>query len=171
MKVGGFKGFGFKRHSLDWVWAPHCAACGRGAPFERPHTHLECPWVATLNKLRAQAGVKPLHITDGGIVRDDSPVEVDLPKKVKELTSLVDAFRSRVEVIEKHLGLEKKRKADAPPTASTSSTGGNQPPSKKAKKGGKKGGAGGGQPDPKGKGKGQDKGGEGKGKGKGKAQN
>jgi hypothetical protein len=140
-------------------WAPQCAFC-----LERPaggvsHTHTQCPLIGTLNKIRAQASIKPLSFNQGVLVRLDDKVDLDLPKEVRTLLDKVSSLLERMDKLEKaastsggpsNPGGGKKRKQDQ---------GGNDGPAqKKGKQGGEGSGQGGGQKAGQGQGKGKGKG-------------
>ncbi|THH27477.1 hypothetical protein EUX98_g6711 [Antrodiella citrinella] len=141
VKRGGFKGSDFKvgANSPSWLWRPHCGYCGRGAPYETAHTHLECPFVGTQNKFGAAKGLKPIVLEDGALVRVDEEEDIPVAKTLRELRSAYDALRTRVDGLEKIIDPKGKRKADAPPAEDTKGKG-NQAPSKKAKTSGGSGG-------------------------------
>lgn len=102
-----------------WRWAPHCAFCGRGAPYETAHSHEQCPFIGIQNKFRKQAGVHPLSITNGCVIRDDAHKSEDLEKGFKSLRERVDKLESRLSKAEALLSkqasaeTDKKRKANA----------------------------------------------------------
>ena len=125
------------------TYAPRCAFCwaNRG---DKGHTHIKCPFMESINKVRARCGWEKIVVRNGvlhelGFRR----VTVDLQAKVVAVEKELAALGKRVAKLELQAKPDddkksKKRKAD-------SSSGGNSPPKKKKKdssSGGKKGGKG-----------------------------
>ncbi|THH16697.1 hypothetical protein EUX98_g9260 [Antrodiella citrinella] len=103
-------------------WAPRCALCLRGAPWDQPHVHTQCHLVGTMSKTRIALGLKPLTAEDG--VFEAQPAKEDR-NVAKELDGLKEAFdalkkevaelKGKVTTLEGKGGKEeKKRKADTP---------------------------------------------------------
>ena len=59
------------------------------------HNHTECPLVGTMNKLREQAGFKPITVVDDTLLISNEKAFLDVEKVVKALKMRVDALEKR----------------------------------------------------------------------------
>ena len=112
-----------------------CCVCMRGPPHSKvaPHHGGECGLVASLSKMRAHAGLRPLHVQVGSVDASAKKKQVTLEslndavhKSFKDVSACLAQLEKRLTAVE--LGGKPKRKG-APSTASTQSAG-----AKKAKK-------------------------------------
>ncbi|KIK77611.1 hypothetical protein PAXRUDRAFT_17385 [Paxillus rubicundulus Ve08.2h10] len=99
--------------NAEFTWAPRCSVCFN-LPSPVGHSHIQCPFVGTINKVRKQAKVRELVLEDGCWDRDDSPATRDFGHEMDEVFVLVKAIRADVDKLVK--SSDKKRKSDSTPT-------------------------------------------------------
>ncbi|EIN04324.1 hypothetical protein PUNSTDRAFT_138718 [Punctularia strigosozonata HHB-11173 SS5] len=114
----------FERMGVNFKWAPHCAFC-----MSRPdHMHTDCPFIGTINKVRAKAGFIPLKMVNGAFSRVDKEAEMDVEGEVKGMKERMEKMDARINSLAAEVKALGKRKADKPAK--------DTPKEKKQKKGG-----------------------------------
>ncbi|KAG9121534.1 hypothetical protein FRC07_002459 [Ceratobasidium sp. 392] len=133
----GFESVTVGAHTLTRLL--RCSFCQKNGAKHVVHETRQCPVLGMANKLRENAGLNPILVSEHAFDFATGERTVDAPKLVAALEKRVEALEKKVKALEEaSAASSKKRKPDADPKAG---------PSKKGKKdnageGGAKGGKG-----------------------------
>lgn len=119
-------------------YLPRCSFCWQGPPFKTAHTHTQCPFVGTVNKIRAHQSLVPLEVVEGKLVRSDHSVPLEVEKEIKSMKTQLVEIKALVDKIVAHHAATSMPSKAGPSNkrgATEAAVGAPQPKGKKAKKG------------------------------------
>lgn len=90
----------FTFEGINFMWAPCCSFCMKGAPHIAPHKHTLCPLILVMDKHQNQIRLQGYKVEDlGQVVADNSLVKVDFGKEIHSLNNHFAKLETKVRQI------------------------------------------------------------------------